>query len=102
MQGHRPVKVIVLRGRRSGREDELRVCVVDHIERKDLPAAIGYFILQFMDDFHDFQEVTLSLSKVRVADLRGASNVRANSLSSSEYGEVFDIMRKVETNDRRD
>lgn len=101
MRENPPVKIMVLRGRRPGKEDEIRVCVIDHIERKDLPAAIGYFVLQFIDDFQDLEDVSMSFTKVRVVHLRGASNVRANALSSNEYGEVFDLIRQVETNERR-
>lgn len=102
MQDGQPVKIIVLSGRRRGAaSDEQVVCVVDHYEREDLPAAIGYFVLNFMDELAaDEVRVTTATAPCGMLFQPGITNVRFNSLHGAEYGNLFQVIRQVESNER--
>lgn len=82
---------------------ETRVFVVEYLSCQDLPAALGYYILNFMDEIRQGRyvpEIRLTGAMIGADLLKGAHNVRTTPLKGAEHGELFDLILRVEKNDR--
>lgn len=82
---------------------ETRVFITEHLSRFDLPAALGYYILNFMDEMRQgwyVPEIRLTGAMIDAGLLEGAGNVRATPLKGAEPGELFDLIVRVEKNER--
>lgn len=82
--------------------------ITEGLRKEDLPAAVGYFVLnQLIESFARTRKMPLPPSiNISVAEVdasviaQNRNAVRKYSLEGAEFGEIFEIIRSVETNDR--
>ena len=83
--------------------NKTQVCVLEHVGRQDMPAALGYFLLNFFEEIRQgnyLPDVTITTALVPQDKLKILGDVRFNALEADEYGDVFELMTKIVKNER--
>lgn len=78
---------------------DTRVCVIDHIASRDLPAAVGYYVLSFIQEMDYDSDITVSRADAP-AHLLKASNVRSVNLPGEDLGMLYEAQVEIRNNER--
>lgn len=88
--------------------DKSQILIVEGLEKQDVPAAIGYFVMNMlMESYRAARKMPCAPTlNIMVADVE-ASVIQANrnavrkyNLTGAEYGEIFNMVRAVECGDQ--
>jgi hypothetical protein len=82
--------------------NETKAFVLDGLRTSDRPAALGYYLLNALREWHSrfghFPVVTLKMGLVEHADLR-MCDTRTTVLNDDWFGRLYELTLAVERND---